>query len=164
MSHITLDLSLARGLDYYTGLIFEANIVGRSVGSIAGGGRYDRLIGTFAGKEIPAVGMSIGIERLFALMEERMTQPPTLDFYVCTVDGCPPNEGLKIANTLRRRGFSCICSLASGRSLKAQLREASKKARYALIIGPDEIKTGMVKMKTLLTGEEQLTALMGIKR
>lgn len=66
---ISFDLSLARGLDYYTGVIYEAVLEGANVGSIAAGGRFDKLVGMFSGKDVPAVGVSIGIERIFAIME-----------------------------------------------------------------------------------------------
>lgn len=82
---VSFDLSLARGLDYYTGVIYEAVLTGPaipvagaeegvSVGSVAGGGRYDGLVGMFAGKgkNVPCVGVSIGIERLFSLMEAKL--------------------------------------------------------------------------------------------
>ncbi|RWR78629.1 histidine--tRNA ligase, cytoplasmic isoform X1 [Cinnamomum micranthum f. kanehirae] len=71
---VVFDLSLARGLDYYTGVIFEAVFKGGSkqVGSIAAGGRYDNLVGMFSGKQVPAVGVSLGIERVFAIMEEQL--------------------------------------------------------------------------------------------
>lgn len=70
VNEIVFDLSLARGLDYYTGLIYEAVLVGESgLGSIGGGGRYDGLIGSFSKRPIPSVGMSIGIERLFVILE-----------------------------------------------------------------------------------------------
>ncbi|GAX85666.1 hypothetical protein CEUSTIGMA_g13081.t1 [Chlamydomonas eustigma] len=68
---IVFDLSLARGLDYYTGVIYEAVLQGGDVGSIAAGGRYDKLVGMFSGKDVPAVGVSIGIERVFAIMERQ---------------------------------------------------------------------------------------------
>ena len=65
-------MSLARGLDYYTGLIYETILVTEnSVGSISAGGRYDELVGMFSGKKIPAIGVSIGIERVFILLEEK---------------------------------------------------------------------------------------------
>lgn len=72
LEKVNFDLSLARGLDYYTGVILEVNAISNSiqVGSISGGGRYDELIGMFARNKIPAVGASIGIERIFALLEE----------------------------------------------------------------------------------------------
>lgn len=73
LGNILFDFSLARGLDYYTGLIYECVFTDTDrVGSIAGGGRYDGLVGMFSGKEIPAVGASIGIERVFAILEEKI--------------------------------------------------------------------------------------------
>ena len=71
LDNILFDFSLARGLDYYTGLIYEAVLTGSDRGSIAGGGRYDGLVGMFSGKNIPAVGVSIGIERIFAILERK---------------------------------------------------------------------------------------------
>ena len=72
LQHFSFDFSLARGLDYYTGLIYEAVLTDTDrVGSIAGGGRYDGLVGMFSGKNIPAVGVSIGIERVFSILEEK---------------------------------------------------------------------------------------------
>ena len=71
LENILFDFSLARGLDYYTGLIYEAVLTGSDRGSIAGGGRYDGLVGMFSGKNIPAIGVSIGIERVFAILEEK---------------------------------------------------------------------------------------------
>lgn len=68
---VTFDLSLARGLDYYTGMIMEAILEGSHVGSISGGGRYDNLVGMFASKQIPAVGASIGIERILSILETK---------------------------------------------------------------------------------------------
>lgn len=72
LDNIVFDFSLARGLDYYTGLIFEAVLTETDrIGSIAGGGRYDGLVGMFSSKEIPAIGGSIGIERIFNILEEK---------------------------------------------------------------------------------------------
>ena len=73
LDNILFDFSLARGLDYYTGLIYEAVLTDTDrVGSIAGGGRYDGLVGMFSGKDIPAIGVSIGIERVFTILEEKL--------------------------------------------------------------------------------------------
>lgn len=68
---MSFDLSLARGLDYYTGMIYEIVLHGSEVGSISGGGRYDDLIGMFAKDKIPSVGGSLGIERIFAMLESK---------------------------------------------------------------------------------------------
>jgi len=80
LDRISFDFSLARGLDYYTGLIYEAVLTDPSnkVGSIAGGGRYDGLVGMFSGKQIPAVGVSIGIERVFAILEEKLKKDASM--------------------------------------------------------------------------------------
>jgi len=73
LENISFDFSLARGLDYYTGLIYECVFTETDrVGSIAGGGRYDGLVGMFSGKDIPAIGVSIGIERVFSILEEKV--------------------------------------------------------------------------------------------
>ena len=75
LNKVSFDFSLARGLDYYTGVIYEAVLTDTDrVGSISGGGRYDGLIGMFSGKDIPSVGGSVGIERVFAILEEREMQ------------------------------------------------------------------------------------------
>lgn len=75
IDYFSFDFSLARGLDYYTGLIYEAVLTDTNrVGSISGGGRYDGLIGMFSGKDIPSVGGSIGIERIFSILEEKASE------------------------------------------------------------------------------------------
>lgn len=79
LDSFSFDFSLARGLDYYTGLIYEAVLTDTNrVGSIAGGGRYDGLVGMFSGKQIPAIGVSIGIERVFAILEEKSKEDYTI--------------------------------------------------------------------------------------
>lgn len=79
LNHFSFDFSLARGLDYYTGLIYEAVLTDTDkVGSIAGGGRYDGLVGMFSAKNIPAVGVSIGIERIFSILEEKAKEDKTI--------------------------------------------------------------------------------------
>lgn len=76
---ICFDFSLARGLDYYTGLIYEAVLTdGDKVGSIAGGGRYDGLLSMYSNKSVPAIGVSIGIERVFAILERKLKDDPTV--------------------------------------------------------------------------------------
>lgn len=79
IDNVSFDFSLARGLDYYTGLIYEAVLTDSGkVGSIAGGGRYDELVGMFSPKSIPAVGVSIGIERIFSILEEKFKSEKTI--------------------------------------------------------------------------------------
>ena len=79
IDNVQFDFSLARGLDYYTGLIYEGVLTDTDkVGSIAGGGRYDGLVGMFSSKCIPAVGVSIGIERIFSILEEKAKNDPSI--------------------------------------------------------------------------------------
>ncbi len=107
---LMFDLSLARGLDYYTGLIFEVKLTDPKygVGSIAGGGRYDNLIGMFSGKPIPAVGFSFGIERLFTIMEEKLKdkiRPSCTKVLVSSVGKDMVVEKMKICRDLWAEGI-----------------------------------------------------------
>ena len=107
LDNIIFDFSLARGLDYYTGLIYEAVLTGSDRGSIAGGGRYDGLVGMFSGKNIPAVGVSIGIERIFAILErkaeeEKKVRPTKTKILIAQVGKNLTAERMKILGELWR--------------------------------------------------------------
>ena len=118
------DPFLARGLDYYTGLVFEVDIEGYSAGSIAGGGRYDNLIGMFSGKQIPAVGISFGFDRLIEAMEEFKLFPDKLTvskILITNSDG-----SIKIANKLRQNYINSEIYLDE-KDLEKQLKYADKK-------------------------------------
>ena len=110
--YCTFDLSLARGLDYYTGLIYETVLTDTNeVGSISGGGRFDNLIGMFSGKQIPAVGVSIGIERIFNILEKHYKNDDTLrstytDVLVCAAGKNLTKERYKIINELWDNGIN----------------------------------------------------------
>ena len=104
LNNLLFDFSLARGLDYYTGLIYEAVLTDTDrVGSIAGGGRYDKLVGMFSGKDIPAIGVSVGIERVFSIFEEKLsatTRPIHTQVMVAQIGKNLTTERLKILNEL----------------------------------------------------------------
>lgn len=108
---ISFDFSLARGLDYYTGLIYEAVLLeGNSLGSIAGGGRYDGLVGMFSSTEIPAVGVSIGIERMFTILEQRAiasksVRASSTQVLVCSIGKDQLVNRMTISNKLRKAGI-----------------------------------------------------------
>ena len=110
--YCTFDLSLARGLDYYTGLIYETVLTDTDeVGSISGGGRFDNLIGMFSGKQIPAVGVSIGIERIFNILEKHYKNDDSLrstftDVLVCAAGKNLTKERYKIVNELWDNGIN----------------------------------------------------------
>lgn len=118
LENISFDLSLARGLDYYTGLIYEAVLLDPTIGlgSIAGGGRYDGLIGMFSGKPIPAVGGSIGIERIFNILEAKYKNNTAIRanqtmVYVCTIGSNVTIQKLKLTRILREAGINTEYSL-----------------------------------------------------
>ena len=111
LQHFVFDFSLARGLDYYTGLIYEAVLTDTDkVGSIAGGGRYDGLVGMFSSKSIPAVGVSIGIERIFSILEERSKADNTIRstetmILIASIGKGMTGERLKICSELWQKGI-----------------------------------------------------------
>jgi histidyl-tRNA synthetase len=121
--------TLARGLDYYTGLIFEVEVEGYDVGSIAGGGRYDNLIGMFAGRDIPAVGFAFGFDRLIEAMEVLNLFPTNLytsKVLVAFAKSELQEKALKIANELRNKNVNSEVYLEDV-NLEKQLKYADKK-------------------------------------
>lgn len=155
---IEVDFSMVRGLSYYTGSIYEAVISGATaeerVGSIAGGGRYDDLVGLFRKESLPTVGISLGIERLIVLMEQRNLYPPGLRKTVvqALVTVFAPEtrvESMALAAELRAANFPTELFLQDAK-LGKQLAYADKKGiPFVLILGPDEIASGLVKVRDL---------------
>ncbi len=133
--------TLARGLDYYTGIIFEVEVDGYDVGSIAGGGRYDNLIGMFAGKDIPAVGFAFGFDRLMEAMEILNLFPKNIngkDILVTFASSDLEEKALKTTSKLRNNGLNVQCYLEDV-SLEKQLKYADKKnIPFVLIVSDKE--------------------------
>jgi histidyl-tRNA synthetase len=150
-SFIKVDLSLARGLDYYTGPIFEVT-VGERIGSLAGGGRYDKMIGLFLGRDIPATGISLGIERIIEVMKMRKMveiKKSNVKVFVASVDENVIDATLKIVQTLRSNGINTDFDLR-GRTLTKQLEYAdSIKIPYVVIIGKEEIEKGLIRLRDM---------------
>ncbi len=156
--NIEIDHNLVRGLDYYTGFVFEA--VSEDLGAqnaYLGGGRYDELSKQLGGKDLPAIGMAIGIERLAALAKTYRKNKTSLSFIIISSKIEP--KAYKIAHKLRslNNAINIDVQLSEG-SLKSKLRRANKdNASYALIIGEDEIKSESIIVKSLLDeNSEQL--------
>lgn len=149
---------LARGLSYYTGVVFEAVVEQPPMGSLMGGGRYDRLIGSFAGRDVPTVGTAFGIERLQIVMSELGIAPPepaAAQVFVTVFDKDTIGESLAVASELRAAGVPAITALSLDR-LGKQLREADAKGlSFALVLGPDELARGEVVVKDLRSGEQR---------
>jgi len=150
---------LARGLSYYTGLVFEATTPHWPEGSLLGGGRYDELIGQFAGRAVPTVGLAFGIDRLHDVMEELSLGPRASTTAVAYVTIFGPDQtaaSLNLARELRAAGVNTLISLDPGAGLGKQLKEADRKGvRFALVAGPDELARGEVLVKDLRSGEQR---------
>ncbi len=161
-----IDLSLARGLDYYTGPIFEV-FAEKGIGSIAGGGRYDKMIGLFSGKDIPATGISFGIERIIEVMKERKmikSKKSNVKVFIASVNEKVRDNVLEIVQLLRSNLISADYDLRS-RSLSKQLEYAnSLEIPNVIIVGEKELEKNCVKLRRMETGEEILLKLEDIAK
>jgi len=150
--YLIIDFSLARGLDYYTGPIFEIRIKTEKIGSVAGGGRYDKLIEILGGKATPATGISLGIERIFQIMEkEKMFKLPKTKakVFVANVNQKMKEEAIKISKKLREKGIPCQTDLMN-RSLTKQLEYCDAFGiPFVLIVGEKEIREKKFKLKDM---------------
>jgi len=154
-----IDFSIARGLDYYTGMIFETNLTALpSIGSVLSGGRYDGLVGMFANKPMPAVGASIGLDRLLAALEELKlikTETTVSKALIVNFHEALQNEYLKMASDLRTADINTVLYFETA-DLKKQLSYASDKGiRYAIMYGTNEAKEGKVIVKDLEKGTQE---------
>lgn len=159
--HLQFDPTLARGLSYYTGPIFEIAVAGLA-GSMGGGGRYDGLIGMFGKQQIPAVGFSLGLERVLLVMEERGMFPPLAigpELLLCRFPEVPPAAAIQIATALRAQGLR-VELFADTPALGKQLAYASTVgARFAAILGSNELAAGTLAIKDLATGVQTTLAV-----
>jgi histidyl-tRNA synthetase len=151
---IEVDFSLVRGLDYYTGPVFEMKSKEHIV-SIAGGGRYDDLIEKFGGISIPATGISLGIERLYEILSRKMiSNEPITKVFIANVNEEVFSEVIKIYKKLISYGISTEIDLMK-RKLTRQLEYSnSKNIPYVLIVGPKEIKEGTFKLRDMKNKKE----------
>ena len=152
-SRLRLDPTLARGLSYYTGAIMEVNVADLA-GSLGGGGRYDNLVGMFAGQQIPACGFSLGLERILVVMSERGMFPASLgaapaDVLVATFSATDAAHALQVANQLRAAGLRVVV-YPDADKIGKQIKYADGQGiPYVALLGEDEIKGGTVTVKNL---------------
>ena len=155
---LRFDLALVRGLDYYTGFIFEAVVEKPRVGSLVGGGRYDHLISSLSGAEVPACGMSMGLDRIIEAMDAAALLPepgPVSQVLVVLSGRDLLPEGIEIAQRLRGEGLNVELYPDEAR-LKKQLAYADRKGiPFVLILGPDELARGEVSVRYMLSGEQE---------
>lgn len=150
---------LVRGLDYYTKTVFEIQPLGDGAQSaLGGGGRYDDLIEELGGKPIPAIGFAAGMERVVLNLKSQKIVVPDLlasPVFVAHLGNEAKLEAVKLTSILRKDGIAAITATGD-RSLKGQLRQAnSLGSDYVAIIGEDEVKSGAVTLRNMMTGEQK---------
>ncbi|WP_028526509.1 histidine--tRNA ligase [Runella limosa] len=161
-----LDVTLARGLSYYTGAIFEVKANGVQMGSISGGGRYDNLTGTFGMPGLSGVGISFGVDRIYDVMEELQLFPEnqsvSTQVMITNFDAAAEAHGLGVLRQLREAGINAEL-YPDASKLKKQFDYADRKRiPYVLIIGSEEIQTGTYSLKNMHSGEQQKLDLAAI--
>ena len=160
--HYTVDPMIVRGLDYYTKTVFEIiSTEGQYKGTVCGGGRYDCLLEQLGGPNMPGVGFGLGMERLLLVAESfrPIPQPERVGVYLAAMGEAARSEGMRLAKALRSEGVKTEFDHV-GRSFKAQFKYADKLgARFVAILGDDEIKNGVIKLKNMETGEEAATPI-----
>lgn len=149
---------IVRGLDYYTKTVFE--FISESIGAqgtVCGGGRYDGLIEELGGQKTPSLGFGLGIERLMLLMEAQGCEFPKEsmpDLFIAALGEKAQLKAVEIANDMREEGFTCLYDV-NGRGLRAQMKYANKLgAKYTIVLGDDEVESGIAKLKNMESGEE----------
>ena len=156
---LVYDPTIARGLSYYTGPVWEWNITEGGVGSVGGCGRYDNLVGSFLGRDIPATGGSFGIERILEVMKDRgmlSEEANTTKVLVTVFNKELSIKSFEIADLLRSNEISAFV-FPEYKPLGKQFEYASKKGiPYAVVIGEDEAKAGKITFKNMETREQEI--------
>lgn len=166
-AHVEFDTTLARGLSYYTGCIFEVKIHNVSIGSVSGGGRYDNLTAAFGDKEnLPGVGFSFGVDRIYDAMEELKLFPANAQIssnvLVCHFDEESMQYGYGVLAKLRKAGIASEI-YPEPVKIKKQLDYANKKGvLYTIVIGSNEISTGALALKDMAKGEQETLTIEDI--
>lgn len=158
--HVEFDIALARGLSYYTGCIFEVKINNVVIGSVSGGGRYDNLTQAFGSKErLSGVGISFGIDRIYDAMEELNAFPAETQVsskvLVCHFDEAGMRYGLGVLQQLRSNGIAAEIYPDLTKKVNKQLEYADKKSiPFTIVIGSDEMSSGVLSFKDMKKGEQ----------
>lgn len=149
---------IVRGLDYYTGTVFE--FISDSLGAqstVCGGGRYNNLVEEIGGKSTPAVGFGLGLERLIMILESLglpIGEPETPKLFIINVTEKEQLDAAYLAYDFRSKGISAECNMHS-RSVKSQMKYANKNGyRYVIILGEEEVKNGRYTLRSMETGKE----------
>lgn len=163
----TIDPRIVRGLDYYTKTVFEfvSSEIGAQ-GTVCGGGRYDGLCQQLGGRDIPALGFGMGMERLMLLLKAQnieLPKPQNPELYIATAGDAAKLRAAVITHNLRAQGVYCLTDTV-GRSIKAQMKYANKvHADFVAVIGDNELDSGTVNLKYMPTGEQQEITLQQLE-
>jgi histidyl-tRNA synthetase len=153
-----VDFRIVRGLAYYTGIVWEIHDRKGELRAVAGGGRYDNLMKLVGGTDLPALGFGMGDVVLTELLEDRGLLPKLdweLDCYVVIADEALRRDALKLIHELRSAGIAVDYALTPAKVGKQFQAAAASGARFALVVGPEEWKSGEVKIKNLATSAEE---------
>ena len=158
-ANVVIDLTIARGLDYYTGTVYETILNDHpGIGSVCSGGRYDNLAGYYTKQQLPGVGISIGLTRLFYQIQEakliHLNQAATLTEALVIPMKIPIEAAIGVANQLREAGIIAELYLEETK-LDKKISYANKLGiAYVVLIGEDELKSGLLSLKSMVTGEQ----------
>ena len=158
-ANFAVDLTIARGLDYYTGTVYETTLLDHpEIGSVCSGGRYDNLAGYYIEKQLPGVGISIGLTRLFYVLDEQGLLNPALPTAPADALVLPmtaePGSAIALAEQLRSAGLK-VQLYGEQKKFKQKMAYANKLGvPYAVLLGEDEIAEGMCSVKNMVTGEQ----------
>ena len=157
-ANFAVDLTIARGLDYYTGTVYETTLLDHpEIGSVCSGGRYDNLAGYYTERQLPGVGISIGLTRLFYVLDEQGLINPELPTAPCDALVLPMGEvapAIALAETLRQSGLR-VQLYGEAKKFKQKMAYADKLGvKFAVLLGEDEIAAGKCSVKNMVTGQQ----------
>ena len=161
-AYVELDFTIVRGLDYYTGPVWEIFDRGRKLRSVAGGGRYDDLIAAVGGPQLDAVGFGMGDMVLTELLREQgllPDEPPRAELFVVGIGDEMQGPARRVLAALRRRGLAADGLYAAARVGRALKAADAAGAGRAVLVGPDEWSAGKVRLKDLASGDERVVAV-----
>jgi len=157
-NHLEFDVTLARGLSYYTGAIFEVKVHDVKIGSVSGGGRYDNLTGVFGLPDVSGVGFSFGVDRIYDVLEALELFPKTIEnatkVLLINFDKESEIYGLGVLSQLRKNNIASEIYPDSVKMKKQFSYANNKNIPYTLVIGSDEIESGKLTLKNMETGEQ----------
>lgn len=161
-AELELDVSLARGLNYYTGTILEVKALDVEIGSITGGGRYDNLTGVFGVDGLSGVGISFGADRIYDVLNQLNLYPEgvasTTEVMMVNFGEREAAQSLRVIAELRRAGISAELYPDAAKMKKQMAYANAKQIPWVAIIGESELEAGTVTIKNMTTGEQQTTA------